>query len=168
MFCKERNSPPSNASNHYYKMRSSLALLLFLVFSQGYGQSNLNLSKGLALSGYDPVSYFTSDLPSKGEPSIQCEYNGATYQFTSEEHRKAFTSSPEMYLPEYGGWCAYAMGKDGSKVKINPLSYKILNGKLYLFYKTSKLDTLKLWNENETTLLEKANHYWQNINHYKK
>lgn len=154
--------------NHYYKMKSILALLLLLVLTTAHSQSSLNLTKGLAISGYDPVSYFTSEGPVLGDPSFQLEYQGAKYQFASEKNKETFQASPESFLPEFGGWCAYAMGEDGSKVKINPISYKILDGKLYLFYKTSRVDTLKLWNKNESELLTKANQYWQKINNRKK
>jgi len=46
----------------------------------------------------------------------------------------SFKANPEKYEPAYGGWCAYAMGENGEKVKIDPETYKIIEGKLFLFY----------------------------------
>jgi len=85
---------------------------------------------------------------------------GVTYLFTSITNKETFDKNPAKFIPQYGGWCAYAMGVDGSKVKINPESFKIVDDKLLLFYKTRKVNTLNLWNENEVPLKEKANEFW--------
>src|SRR5215813_5985400 len=37
---------------------------------------------GVALEGYDPVSYFTNGKPAKGDPKIEATFNGALYHFT--------------------------------------------------------------------------------------
>lgn len=66
-----------------------------------------NLDKNRTiLKGYDPVSYFTSDKPAKGDPKITTDYNGAIFRFASEANREAFLAVPTKYLPEYGGWSA--------------------------------------------------------------
>src|SRR4051812_38028092 len=90
---------------------------------------NLNLDKdGVALKGYDPVSYFGTDKPSPGDPKITTQYQGVTYRFASDENRNKFVAEPTKYLPEYGGWCAKAVA-DKKKVDIDPLSYKVTNGR---------------------------------------
>ena len=63
-----------------------------------------------------------------------------------------FDKNPEEYLPQFGGWCAYAMGQKNKKVEINPQAYSIENGKLYLFYRSYFNDTLEKWNENNDNL----------------
>lgn len=70
-------------------------------------------------------------------------------------------ASPEKYEPEYGGWCAYAMGESGEKVKIDPETFKIVNGKLYLFYNFFFNNTLKDWNIDEKHLKLKADKNWK-------
>ena len=46
---------------------------------------------------------------------------------------------------------------------INPETFKILDGKLYLFYNAYFNNTLKSWNKNETNLKKKADAYWKKI-----
>jgi len=44
------------------------------------------------------------------------------------------------------------MGELGEKVKIDPETFKIVNGKLYLFYNFFFNNTLKDWNADEKQL----------------
>ena len=55
------------------------------------------------------------------------------------------------------------MGSKGEKVEINPESFTINNGKLYLFYKNYFSDTLESWNENPQNLKQKADKNWAKI-----
>jgi YHS domain-containing protein len=70
----------------------------------------------------------------KGSKEFAVYHQGVTYYFSSAENKALFKANPAKYEPEYGGWCAYAMGKNGEKVNIDPATFKIMNGKLYLFY----------------------------------
>lgn len=126
-----------------------------------YSQNNLT-DKNVALSGYDPVSYFSSS-PVKGKKEHQVLYQEVVYYFLNETNKKLFEKTPENYLPQYGGWCAYAMGRSGEKVIIDPESFTIEEGKLYLFYKSIFNDTRKKWQNNIPPLKEKANLNWDKI-----
>lgn len=95
--------------------------------------------------------------------SISAMHDGVTYYFSSEEHQRDFQINPVRFLPEYGGWCAYAIGATGDKVKIDPRTYKLLDGKLYLFYNFKGYNTLDDWNKDESNLLVKAGEYWTDI-----
>lgn len=124
-------------------------------------QKSFNIASGnLALQGYDPVAYFTTKKPTKGNSRISYSHEGVTYYFASEANKKAFTTSPTAYEPQYGGWCAYAMGATGEKVEIDPTTFKILNGKLYLFYNAYFNNTLPKWNSDEKNLKAKAETNW--------
>ncbi|MDG2432017.1 YHS domain-containing (seleno)protein, partial [Flavobacterium sp.] len=83
--------------------------------------------------------------------------------FSSESNKQAFIKNPLAYEPQYGGWCAYAMGETGDKVAINPTTFKIVNGKLYLFYNSFLNNTLKTWNKNQADLNKKADTNWIKI-----
>lgn len=124
---------------------------------------NFNIEKNVAIQGYDAVSYFTNNKAIKGKPEFQFNYKGIIYYFSSERNRSLFLKSPTSFEPEYGGWCAYAIGKTGEKVKINPTTFKIINNKLYLFYNANFTNTLKLWNKNELALHKNADINWNNL-----
>lgn len=125
-------------------------------------QKHFLLEKNVALSGYDPVSYFQKN-PTKGSKTYAFTHDGISYQFANATNLETFKKNPTAYEPQYGGWCAYAMGKNGEKVEVNPETYKIVGGKLYLFYNRLFNNTLPDWNEDEANLKKKADSNWQRI-----
>jgi YHS domain-containing protein len=144
-----------------------LFLLLALSLGKALGQTptrtkQFNLEKGLAIQGYDPVAYFTQNKALEGQKQLTASVEGVTYRFASAANRELFLKDPKKYEPQYGGWCAYAMGAAGEKVEIDPETFKILNGKLYLFYHTFINNTLTKWNKDESNLKTKADKNWQN------
>ena len=120
-------------------------IIYFTLFASSiyplHAQQNLDKNQ-LAVSGYDVVEYFNENAIS-GKEMFQVEYKGAIFRFKNELNKKSFEKSPEDFLPEYGGWCAYAMGLNGKKIEINPESFSIENKKLFLFYRTTFTDTKK-------------------------
>lgn len=124
--------------------------------------TEFNLENKIAIQGYDLVSYFKGK-PLKGKKEIATTYEGILYNFSSVANRDAFLKKPTSYEPQFGGWCAYAMGSSGDKVEINPETYKILDGKLYLFYNAYFNNTLKSWNKDELNLKTKAEKNWKKI-----
>lgn len=125
--------------------------------------SEFNLENKIAIQGYDPVSYFKQNKAMKGKKEISATYEGVMYQFSSIGNKEIFSKNPASFEPQYGGWCAYAMGSSGDKVEINPETFKIIDGKLYLFYNAYFNNTLKSWNKEETSLKGKANANWNKI-----
>jgi YHS domain-containing protein len=113
-------------------------------------RTSFNLDEnGVALGGYDPVSYFDKSGPKEGKPAFSFVYRGVTYRFVSEENKKKFESDPVKWEPPYGGWCAWAV-IDGDKVAIDPLNYEIIDGKVYLFYKGWLGNAKKKWDAKVT------------------
>ena len=111
------------------------------------------------INGYDVVSYHNG-LVKKGTKQHSLNYDNITVYFSSLENKETFQLSPIKYLPKYGGWCAYAIGDSGEKVTINPNTYKLIDGELYLFYNKNLTNTLKLWNKNKNELKIQANKNW--------
>ena len=126
-------------------------------------KKHFNAENGLAIKGYDPVAYFTQNKAVKGKKELAVSYQGILYYFSSEANKEVFKNAPFKYEPEYGGWCAYAMGNSGEKVSIDPETFKILNGRLYLFYNRYFTNTLKDWNKNEATLKKNADINWPKL-----
>ncbi|MBS1680745.1 MAG: YHS domain protein [Bacteroidetes bacterium] len=139
-----------------------LSVHLLLAQSNDLRQHNFNVKNNIALEGYDPVSYFAGQ-PAEGNEKISFAYKGITYFFSTLTNANKFKTNPASYEPAYGGWCAYAMGESGEKVKIDPETYKIVGGKLYLFYNFWGNNTLKVWNKNENKLKLKADNNWKKI-----
>jgi hypothetical protein len=117
---------------------------------------------GVALGGYDPVSYFGTSHPSKGGKNIAAELDGVVYCFASDANRQAFLAEPEKYKPAYGGWCATAMAA-GKKVEVNPRNYRVTGGRLFLFYKDLLHDAQDDWKKDETGMRAKADDNWGRV-----
>ena len=147
------------------KTISILALSLVTIASI-HAQTELrkkqfNIEKtGLAIEGYDPVAYLTSNKAVEGKKEFSTEYEGITYRFATVQNLDTFKANPEKYEPQYGGWCAYAMGAKGEKVEVDPKTFKIVNGKLYLFYNKYFNNTLKNWEKDEVHLKANADQKW--------
>jgi len=151
-------------------MKKSLLILFVLLFSTTvFSQSiskrvtDFNLEKKVAIQGYDPVAYFVQKKAVKGKSTLVSTYDGVVYYFSSQTNKDLFLKNPSNYEPQYGGWCAFAMGDYGEKVEINPETFKIIDGKLYLFYNAFFNNTLKSWNKDETNLKKKADANWKKI-----
>jgi YHS domain-containing protein len=86
---------------------------------------------GLANGGYDVVNYHTDNKAARGNEKFTEWFHGAKYYFTSKEHQEMFRHEPKKYLPQYGGFCAYAMSL-GKVRPVNPEIFSIENGRLML------------------------------------
>jgi YHS domain-containing protein len=146
-----------------------LILFVALLSATTYAQTvakrttEFNLEKKVAIQGYDPVAYFTQKKAVKGKSSIASSFEGVTYYFSSQANKETFTKNPSSYEPQYGGWCSYAMGATGEKVEVDPETFKIVDGKLNLFYNAYFNNTLKSWNKDEGNLKKKADANWKKI-----
>jgi YHS domain-containing protein len=128
------------------------------------GSVNTGYFGGIAIMGYDPVAYFTEARAVKGSPDFSHEFLGETWHFASEEHRDTFAADPVSYAPQYGGYCAgevhdAAVGT-GITTNIDPEAWRIIDGKLYLFYRKSGPDWFEQ-NRDETVVKADAN--WRTV-----
>ncbi|TQV85079.1 YHS domain-containing (seleno)protein [Aliikangiella coralliicola] len=127
------------------KLRITSGIVLFLVVAiSGFAYTQkvsplswgwwgpVNVDEGVAIGGYDPVAYFRSGTPVKGESKHQVSNNGVSWYFSSEENKKLFELTPAKYQPQYGGFCAFATSKGFTAVS-SPEAWHIEQNKLYLF-----------------------------------
>lgn len=144
-----------------------LSLLGYITLSaeEPVRKTHFNLKDGLDIQGYDPVAYFKHNKAVKGSRDISVYHKGATYFFSAAENKEDFQKNASKYEPEYGEWCAYAMGASGEKVVIDPSPFKLVNGKLYLYYNKFFNNTLKDWNKDQPNLRAKADANWNKIFH---
>jgi len=151
-------------------MKKSISILFVVLSSTiSFAQSaakrvkEFNLENKVAIQGYDPVAYFTQKKAVKGKKELATSYEGVIYYFSSQANKEAFTKTPASFEPQYGGWCSYAMGATGEKVGIDPETFKIVDGKLNLYYNAYFNNTLKSWNKDEVNLKKKADANWKKI-----
>lgn len=94
---------------------------------------------GVALDGFDPVSYFTEPAPLPGRPDFEYDWQGVPWYFANGANRDVFIRSPEVYAPQFGGHAAMALAR-GYLSDGNPQIFMIVAKRLYLFYSLSNRD----------------------------
>ncbi|TMM30465.1 hypothetical protein FDT66_06790 [Polaribacter aestuariivivens] len=141
----------------------NLFTIVLLIASTTFFAQDYNLKRGYVAEGYDVVSYFDNN-PKEGDKDFTTEYDGVKFKFISKQNLEKFKKSPQKFIPQYGGYCAYAIGLKSEKVSIDPETFEIRDGKLYLFYNSWGINTLKLWKkEGAEKLKEKADQNWLKI-----
>jgi hypothetical protein len=109
------------------------AAFAVLVANAEAGEVNTGYFGDVAIKGYDPVAYFTDGKAMRGLEAYSFDWMGARWRFFSEDHRRMFVASPISYAPQYGGLCAEGVAAHGeATVNIDPESWQIIHGKLYL------------------------------------
>jgi hypothetical protein len=132
------------AARHSGKSRQALSVLLGLVLcasasaprtSQAAVEERtvVNASTGLAISGFDPVAYFTDGAPKAGRSEMELRQGGAVWRFRNEGNRAAFAGHPEVYRPRFGGYDPVAIAR-GTSVPGHPTVWAVIGERLYLFY----------------------------------
>ena len=141
-----------------------LWLLSLVTTLNAFSQTiDYNTKNGYIAKGYDVVAYFNNEAI-EGDNQYSTTYNGIKFKFSSQNHLDTFLENPSKYVPQYGGYCAYAIALSSKKVDINPKTFEIRDGKLYLFYNAWGNNTLKKWRKkNVKGLQEKADQNWEAI-----
>ena len=116
----------------------------------------VNTEHGLAVKGYDPVSYFTTGKPTPGLAQFSTTYKGASYRFSSAENRDRFIATPEKFVPQYGGYCALAISLN-KIADIEPDQWAIVNDKLYL---NNGFIAQSLWSLDKSGNIVRGNLNW--------
>ena len=112
----------------------------------------------LAIEGYDPVSYF-SGQPTKGDAKYSHTHKGVEYRFASAANLARFKANPDAYLPQYGGYCAWAVSR-GYTAKSDPTAWKLVGGKLYLNYDAK---VQQRWSADIPGNIAKADKNWPQV-----
>jgi hypothetical protein len=113
----------------------------------------------IALSGYDPVAYFTDGRPEKGSDAFWFAFDDAVYLFRSANHQAMFAADPERYAPQYDGFCAAGVSK-GYKVEPDPEAWVIANGKLYVLMLKERVPDFQ---RDTAAFVDKAEANWPQL-----
>jgi len=118
-----------------------------------FGQAAWGDEARIAISGYDPVAYFTDGTPVRGASDVEYVWHSARWYFASAAHRDLFISDPEHYAPQYDGFCAMgaAVDKGAHKYTVDPQAWAIVDGKLY------RLTPFVRWTDGARTLPTTSN-----------
>lgn len=148
----------------------SVLLVLVAALSQNTALAvdEYNVSKGitaagvpLGLHGVDAVALTSLGAVAEGDAAFTVETDGNAYYFASQESADQFADDPQQFLPQYGGFCAFAVAL-GKKFDGDPMFADIVDGKLYLFV-NDVIFQRYLANKEET--LAKAEEVWPTIRH---
>ncbi len=111
---------------------------------------------GVALNGYDPVSYFKGDKPAAGRADLFALWDGAVWLFANADNRAAFLRDPRHFAPQYGGFAAFEIA-EGKQVSPAYDQFLVKQGGLYLF--DAEEDKL-LWSNAFDKRSEQASAEW--------
>jgi YHS domain-containing protein len=137
-------------------------LLLFLYSNKvapvSWGlYGNVNIDDGIALQGNDPVAYHAAGKRTSGNSKFSFKMGDATWYFSSASNKQLFADMPEKYMPQYGGYCAFAVSQ-GVTAVADPEHWTIQNGRLYVFNGSGPKET---WvNEISKGSIIKADSVW--------
>lgn len=139
----------------------SLVLLLPLTAAPALAKDPVYTGtfSSLAVSGYDPVAYFTMGKPVEGKSDLEYEWNGATWRFANQQNLDAFKAMPEKYAPQFGGYCAWAVSQ-GYTASSDPTAWKIVDDKLYLNY---SVGVQSQWSQDIPGNIAKADGNWPKV-----
>ncbi len=115
-----------------------------------------------AIKGTDVVAYFSlqpGEKAIKGSKEFTHKYKGATFRFVNQANLDTFKATPEKYVPQYGGYCAFAISKNFT-TSIRPDSWRIIEGKLYLNHNKSSQRT---WDKNMSERIAAADANWPTV-----
>jgi YHS domain-containing protein len=137
---------------------TAMALALVIAPSTVVSAATWQGAKGdqPAVSGNDPVAYFTAGKPTPGRADLTFVHEGATFRFSSPENRAAFIANPDKYAPQFGGYCAWAASQ-GRLAGPDPSIWRIVDGKLYL---NCSKDAEAKWLTDVPGNIQKAEMFW--------
>jgi len=116
-------------------------------------------AEGAAISGYDPVAYFTVGRAVRGKLEYTIVWKRAVWRFSTSENQAKFEANPRAYAPQYGGYCAYGVAHGGLS-PTKPDAWVIHDGRLYLIHSTG---VREIWSQDAAGHVARANGNWPSV-----
>lgn len=111
---------------------------------------------GLALRGFDAVSYRLGPAPLPGSEAHEFTWSGLVWRFESAANRAAFARAPDAYAPRLGGFDPEGVAA-GRLVEADPLVAAMSDDRLYLFRDAERRSRA------DTTLVDAAEARWPQL-----
>jgi YHS domain-containing protein len=141
------------------KMKSVVAGVAMGLIALATTAGEFNESNGVAIKGYDAVAFFKDSKPVRGKDDLRFDYKGSTFVFANADNRAAFAANPEKYAPQYGGYCAFGTAH-GYKADIDPATFSVIDGRLYLNYNTQ---VQREWAADRARFIRQADERWPTV-----
>ena len=136
---------------------AGFALILMMVVQIVSAAETLNSIDGIAMDGFDVVAYFKQGTAKKGSDQYSVQYKEKAWYFSSPGNADDFKASPEIYEPQFNGWCAFAVS-EGHSAEVDFIDgWSLLDGKLYLNWNASTRDQFL---EQQSTRKQLAAERW--------
>jgi hypothetical protein len=119
----------------------------------------VNAHTGLAISGFDPVAYFTDGGPKVGRPDLELNLGGGIWRFRNEGNRAEFAKHADVYMPQFGGYDPVAIAR-GTSVPGHPLFWTVLGDRLYLFFSDQERAAFLV---DPGRIIDRATHKWPEL-----
>ncbi len=130
-------------------------------FRRNAEQSALGARAGELLRGDDAVALATALEVTPDRAIYTVERDGVAYYFGTEESMDQFRENPDLYVPQFGGFCAYGVAQ-GKKLDANPHFAEIVDGRLYAFLNAA---AFALYLEDREGTIEQAWENWPGMHH---
>ncbi len=142
------------------------AVCMLVAGNPAFAADEYNVSTGitaagvpLGLHGVDAVALATLGAVAEGDATYTVVEDGNAYYFASQESADRFSANPDQYLPQFGGFCAFAVAV-GRKFDGDPMFADIVDGKLYVFVNGA---VFQRYLENKEETLANAHETWPSI-----
>ena len=151
-----------------FKIALLVPLAMLMMHEPTFAADEYNTSTGitaagapLGLHGFDPVALSRFNAVAEGDAAFTGTHDGVAYYFASKASADAFSADPASYLPQFGGFCAYAVAL-GRKFDGDPQFADIVDGKLYLFVNAAVFSE---YQKNPMKWIRDAHARWPEIEH---
>lgn len=135
----------------------TLFTLFFSTMSLAADPINSSTFGSVAIDGYDSVAYWTENQAVEGKKKYTYKYKDAKWRFATQENLDLFKANPEKYMPQYGGYCAWALSDD-DLASVDGDAWTMYEGKLYLNYNKN---VMKDWRQDKATFVKLANGFYK-------
>lgn len=112
--------------------------------------------EGVAIGGYDTVSFFIDGRPVPGRADHAVMWKGVIWRFASAGNQAAFEANPRAFAPRFGGYCAYAVSQ-GYLASGSPSNWQIVDGQLYILHNGA---VHQMWQPAAAELIVQASGNW--------
>lgn len=116
-------------------------------------------NSGLAISGFDPVAYFTDAAPKPGQADYELRFAGVIWRFHNAGNRAAFAANPDIFMPRFGGYDPISVAR-GASAPGHPELWSIAEDRLYLFFSTAARDAFE---RNPASAIDAAERRWPQV-----